>query len=237
VSLVDDGQSRFPQTIKGEDDTPDATRLIREVLSRQPDKSVRLVVVGFSTNLARLLESKGDDVSPLDGRALVEQKVELLSMMAGRFDAARPADFKEYNVHIDLAACEEVFENWPTPIVVSGFEIGLAIPYPATSIEHDFNYVAHHPLKEAYELYMQMPYDRPTWDLTSVLYAVRPNRDYFGISEGGEISIVDGGITNFKPGGHSRHRIMTVTPEQIARVREALILLSSQPPRTVKKLD
>ena len=27
----------------------------------------------------------------------------------------------------------------------------------------------------------KMPYDRPTWDLTSVLYAVRPEGGYFGV--------------------------------------------------------
>ena len=78
---------------------------------------------------------------------------------------------------------------------------------------------------------MKMPYDRPTWDLTSVLYAVRPDRDYFGLSEPGEISVVDGGVTDFKPGGHGRHRYLTVTPEQITRVKEALVMLASEPPR------
>jgi hypothetical protein len=38
----------------------------------------------------------------------------------------------------------------------------------------------HHPLREAYELYQKMPYDRETWDLTAVLYAVRPDSGYFG---------------------------------------------------------
>jgi hypothetical protein len=58
--------------------------------------------------------------------------------------------------------------------VASGFEIGLAIEYPATSIERDYAYVAHHPLAEAYALYNTMPYDRPTWDLTPL----RPRRTW-----------------------------------------------------------
>lgn len=224
---------RYRSTFTGEDDTPDATEMLREVLAAQGDKTVTLVVVGFSTNIARLLESKPDKHSPLDGRALVEQKVALLSMMAGYFGTGQPADFKEYNIHIDLPASTAVFENWPTPIVVSGFEIGLAIPYSATSIEHDFEYDKHHPVKKGYEHYMQMPYDRPTWDLTSVLYAVRPGHNYFGLSEPGEIHVVDGGITSFKPGGHGRHRYLTVSPEQITRVKEALTLLATEPPRRI----
>ena len=41
--------------------------------------------VGFSTNLARLLESPADRSSPLTGHELVERKVKLLSLMAGAF--------------------------------------------------------------------------------------------------------------------------------------------------------
>ena len=90
-------------------------------------------------------------------------------MMAGMFgDQNRQ---KEYNVFVDLAAARKVFADWPTPVVASGFEIGQTIKFPAASIERDFRYVAHHPLREAYELYKKMPYDRETWDLTAVLYA------------------------------------------------------------------
>ena len=46
------------------------------------------------------------------------------------------------------------------PLVVSGYEIGKRIPYPATSIGKDFCYTDHHPVPDAYSLYM--PYDRPT---------------------------------------------------------------------------
>ena len=42
---------------------------------------------------------------------------------------------------IDIAAAEALVRDWPTPIVFSGFEIGIAVPYPAASIEQDFAYV------------------------------------------------------------------------------------------------
>ena len=44
-------------------------------------------------------------------------------------------------------------KNWPTPMVWSGYEIGVAATFPHEVIEHDFEYVKHHPLKEAYYLY------------------------------------------------------------------------------------
>jgi len=224
----DDGRQRYPHHLRNGKDAPEAVALMRRVLAGQPDASLVMVVVGFSTNLARLLDSPGDANSALTGAELVARKCRFLVMMAGMF--SDPGRQKEYNVYIDLEASRKVFADWPTPIVVSGFEIGQAIKFPSRSIEHDFGYVKHHPLREAYELYMKMPYDRETWDLTAVLYAVRAERGYFGLSQPGTIRVDEQQITQFAPSKDGRHRYLTVTPEQIARVREALIQLASQPP-------
>ena len=35
---------------------------------------------------------------------------------------------------------------------------------------------------DAYRNYMKMPYDRQTWDLTAVLYGMRPDGGYFSLS-------------------------------------------------------
>lgn len=232
VDAKDDGQPRFPHNITGTpEDTPEAYQLLRQVLAEQPDHSVVLVVVGFSTNIARLLDSEPDQFSSLNGVELVAQKARLLSMMAGHFGKEdRPKNFQEYNVIKDLDAARTVFEKWPTELVASGWEIGHAIQFPAVSIERDFNYVEHHPLKEGYEAYQKMPYDRPNWDLTSVLYAVRPDRGYFGITEPGEISIGPGDYAIFTESGHGRHRHLTVTADEALRTKEALMYLASQPP-------
>jgi len=95
--------------------------------------------------------------------------------MAGNFAGGEP----EYNVRIDVASAKAVFERWPTPMVVSGFEIGHELLYPAASIERDFVYAAAHPIAASYRAYAKMPYNRPTWDLTAVLEAVRPDAGYF----------------------------------------------------------
>ena len=90
---------------------------------------------------------------------------------------------------MDIASARALVSGWPTPIVFSGFEVGLAVPFPAESIERDFAYVAHHPLAEAYRLYKPPPHNRPSWDLTSVLYAVRPDRGYFDLSPPGRVHV------------------------------------------------
>ncbi len=127
----------------------------------------------------------------------------------------------------------KVFEDWPTDVVVSGFEIGRSIPYPASSIERHHNYVEDHPVAEAYHLYLEMPYDRPTWDLTSVLYAVRPSEGYFSLSEAGHVKVAEDGRVRHEAHHDGTRRYLIVDDEQRARVREALVYLASQPPDRV----
>ena len=77
--------------------TPPAVVLLRSLLAESAGK-VAIVQVGFSTNLAALLDSPADAISPLSGRELIRQKVGILSVMAGNFEAATP----EYNVKQDI---------------------------------------------------------------------------------------------------------------------------------------
>ncbi len=160
----------YPHTLTDSQKAPDAVAVLRKMLAAEKDHSVVIVQVGFSTNLARLLDSKPDLASMIPGRELLRSKVRLICVMAGNF-AHGPAEF---NVATDVEAARKLFGESPVPIIFSGFELGKAILYPATSIGKDFGYVPHHPVADAYRAYMKMPYDRPTWDLTSVLYAVRP---------------------------------------------------------------
>ncbi len=225
----DDGRLRYPHSLRSGEDAPEATGLLRRILAAQPDRSVVFVQVGFSSNLARLLDSPADDVSPLSGRDLVAAKARLLSIMAGAFQPIHGKRHLEYNVVNDIPAAQTITAKWPTPVVWSGYEIGIAIPYPAVSIERDYRYVAHHPVAEAYVLYSPPPHNRPTWDLTSVLHAVRPDRGYFGLSEPGRVVVeVDGG-TRFEPDGNGPHRYLTADREQCIRVTEAFVALCSQP--------
>ena len=232
VSTAEDkGQLRYPHKLRDGRDASEATSLLRKVLAGQPDSSVVIVQVGFSTNLARLLDSKPDEVSPLDGMALVKKKVRLLSAMAGRFTPTPDGKpYAEYNVVMDLKSAQYVFQRWPTPIVFSGWEIGDAILFPGRSIEQDFSYVPHHPVAEAYKLCLKFPYDRPTWDLTSVLYAVRPDAGYFGLSSRGKAIVENDGATRFQTDANGSHRFLTLIPEQKAAVSELFIKLCSRRP-------
>jgi hypothetical protein len=104
------------------------------------------------------------------------------------------------------------------------------MPFPASRIEHDFAYVQDHPVADAYRAYMKMPYDRPTWDLTAVLYAVRPDEGYFSLSEPGVITVLPDGSSRFSLSTTGKHHYLVLTAEQQARTLEAMIMLASQPP-------
>lgn len=224
----ENGKFIYPRKLKSGSDAPEAVGLLRRTLAAQPDGSVVIVSIGFMTNLARLLASGPDSASPLSGSELVKRKVRLYSMMAGAFG---PNSGPEYNVVVDADAAREVFDHWPTPLVVSGYEVGLAITYPASSIEKDYGYVKNHPIAEAYRAYVQMPCDRPCWDLTAVMYAVRPDSGYFGLSQPGAITLDSGNVTRFAEDSAGKRRYLTVTPDQITRLTEAFTLLVSSPPR------
>jgi inosine-uridine nucleoside N-ribohydrolase len=226
----DGGALRYPHRLLTGADAPEATDLLRSVLASQADQAVVMVQVGFSTNLARLLASGPDRHSPLSGRALVQQKVRLLSTMAGAFQPIDGRPYREYNITEDIASARQLVREWPTPIVFSGFEVGQAIRYPAESIEQDFSYVKHHPLAEAYRLYDPPPHCRPCWDLTSVLYAVHPDRGYFQLSPPGRVTVEPDGLTTFTPQANGPHRYLIVDSLLIARAREAFVELASQPP-------
>ena len=221
-----DGSFVYPHRILDGAQAQEAVSLLRQNLAKQKDGSVVIVQVGFSTNLARLLETTPDAASPDDGPTLVRKKVRLLSVMAGNFADGKP----EFNLAQDVPAAVKLFHDWPTPIVVSGFEIGNALPFPAERIEHDFAYVPDHPVAEAYRSYMKMPYDRPTWDLTAVLYAVRPDGKYFSLSPPGTITVLPDGSSRFEPSSTGNHRYLILRDEQRARTLEAMIMLASQPP-------
>jgi hypothetical protein len=237
VEENDGGRPRYPHRLASGRSAPGAAAVLRRALAAQPDRSVVIAQVGFSTNLARLLDSPPDEHSPLPGAELVRRKVQWLSLMAGAF---RPIEgdphYREYNVVKDIPSARALAERWPTPMVYSGFEIGIALPYPAVSIERDYRYVPHHPLAEAYIRRNPPPHNRPTWDLTSVLVAVLGDRGYFDRSPLGRVTVEPDGSTRFEETPQGNRSYLILRPEQKPRVLEALVQLSSQPPSRLEAI-
>ena len=219
--LDEKGKPLYKRSIKDYSKLLSAVKLYRKILAKAEDASVTIVSVGFSTNLALLLDTKADEYSPLTGKELVAQKVKRLVTMAGHIENPK---YAEYNVVNDVAACQRVFKEWPTPIYMSPFELGLQVRYPAQSIENDFTWTKHHPIVDSYKVYLKKIEDRPTWDLTAVLYAVDPQQ-FFNISPAGKIVVTDEGYTHYKQDAAGKHFYLFITPEQAKAILEYFVTM------------
>lgn len=216
-----DGNPLFYRSGADLTEVPESVFWYRKTLSEMPDGSVTIVSVGFSTNLARLLDSPADSLCALDGRTLIAKKVKRLVTMGGRFDTS----MKEYNIVKDIPAAKSVFENWPTEIVTSPFEVGMKIKYPASSIENDFGWADPHPMIEAYKAYQPMPYDRETWDPTALLYAVE-GEAYFALSPKGNITVAEG-VTTFSEDPKGLRQYLVTDAQQDSLILDRFVELIS----------
>lgn len=223
--LGPDAKEKFPHTLGDGKDAPEAVSLLRKTLSGQPDESVVVICIGFSTNLAALLKSPADSGNNLNGVSLVKKKVARLVMMAGRFSELKP----EYNVEMDIHSARIALAEWPTPVVLSPSEVGFELQYPG-----DPKFDAP-PTEQARRLMMALdvatfghPNGFPAWDLSAALYAVRPNRGYFRLSERGTVRIDEKGVTTLEPSRDGRRRYLIVDPDRGEAVMAAYRELAEQ---------
>ena len=226
----DDGSFAYPCPEGWEPE--DSVKLLRKVLADAKDHSVVIAQVGFSTNLARLLDSPADDISPLTGRELAAKKVRLLSAMAGAFcfQDDQWKEHPEFNVVLDVPSAKKVFAEWPSDILFSGFELGVKVNMPGTSMLNDYQQNKYNILRDSYDFYRGLASGQPTWDLTSVLFVLRPEdgRGYYSISDRFEVQIQDDGKTRYTMNPNGRSRCFLTTPEQRIRVEEAFVNLCSE---------
>jgi inosine-uridine nucleoside N-ribohydrolase len=171
--------AKYPHSVKSNAEAQDALALYRKLLVGQPDNSVTIITVGFFTNVANLLNSPPDSYSSLSGKDLVKKKVKQLVSMA----ASLGKDGKggnEFNVVVDAKASQTVFNEWPTPIILSGFHIGEKVFTGAPLIAN--SKITNSPVKDAYDVALKhnkTPEGRNSWDQTAVYVAIRGMEPYF----------------------------------------------------------
>lgn len=215
----------FPHDLARSSDAPDAAGLCRRILAAQPDGSVTIVSVGFLTNLKNLLDSSADEHSRLNGEALVKQKVKQWVCMGGIFPGGRfPNGDGEYNVMWDTIASVRAINDWPTPIVFSGFEIGAKVFSGGVLKSAPTN----NPVRACYEKYNGLK-NRESWDLTAVLYAVRGTNSYWSLSEPGFCLMharVTHGYNEWLSTTNGRHRYLMpkMRPAELGQVLDALLM-------------
>ncbi|GAB4001061.1 nucleoside hydrolase [Spirosoma daeguense] len=216
--------ARYPHKIVSNNSVPDAVALYRQILAKQPDHSVTIITVGFLTNVANLLSSEPDQYSKLSGKELVDQKVKQLVSMAGTFPKGR-----EYNVHRDTPASKTVFANWPTPILLSGFEIGKQIHSGLPLTQNKA--IKNSPVKDVFTISLPKAKEdvngRMSWDQTAVLVGVRGYEPYYSVKSG-RLTMNEDGSNGWEDAGKDhKHLIVKMPVSQV----EALIneLMQHQP--------
>jgi inosine-uridine nucleoside N-ribohydrolase len=219
----------YPHKIKKNNEVLSAIEVYRKSLASQPDGSVTIITVGFLTNLADLLQSAPDKYSKLTVKELVRKKVKRLVCMAGSFPAGN-----EFNVRMDAAASTIVFENWETPILFSGVEIGMKIKTGLPLVNDRF--IKNSPVKDVFRISIPMsPQDsagRMSWDETAVLIAVKGYKPWWNIQTG-KIKIAEDGSNTWE-NGSSPHSYLVESQSPIL-ISDRINKLIMHQPGKVKK--
>ncbi len=205
----------YPHAINSNKDVPDAVALYRRVLSIQPDKSVTIITVGFLTNLKNLLQSKADMFSPLTGEQLIAQKVKQLVSMGGAFPSG-----SEFNIDRDFPSSKYVYENWPTPVLFSGFEIGEKIKVGLPLIHNDA--ITNSPVKDVFRISIPQAAEdsagRKSWDETAVLVGVLGYEKWYDVKHGKiSISDKDGSNTWINDDEGTQAYLVEKTPHEVVQ--------------------
>lgn len=197
---------------------PEPVQLYRKLLSEAEDGSISFVSIGFATTLAQLLDSPADEYSPLTGKELVAKKVRTLSIMAGSYGQKKRS---EYNVKNDIPAMQKVFAEWPGEIIQNPYEIGKQVMFPGEIIEKNLNCEGLNPVVEGYKMYQEMPYDRPSWDILSVIYLLEP--ELFTKSAPGFVTVDDEGFTHYSACNEGQHYVLSATIDQPQALKEKMV--------------
>ncbi|MBR1549201.1 MAG: nucleoside hydrolase [Bacteroidales bacterium] len=200
-----EGQLMFERSVSDYSALPDGWRLYRRLLAAQPDHSVSIVSTGFVTALAQLLQSEGDELSPLDGAELVRRKVKCIYLMGGVFGTSVEPDF---NFAQGISFAPDFFDLWPPEVdmVFSPMEVGQEIEYEPDSVIADVAWTDIHPVKQVY-LTCNCNTGQMMWDPMVVIHAVEGDTA-FTLSERGTVTLTPQGGTLFTPtpAGHCRYQ-------------------------------
>jgi inosine-uridine nucleoside N-ribohydrolase len=213
--------ARYPHAISSNAQAFESVDLYRKVLASQPDKSITIITTGFFTNLSALLQSSPDQYSKFNGQQLVEKKVKQLVSMAGGFPTG-----KEFNVRVDSLASQFVFMHWPTPILLSGFEIGWKIRTGLPLINN--NSILKSPVKDVFSLCIPMAKSdsagRMSWDETAVLVAVKGYKPWYDVEKGTMMVNNDGTNSWIAHGPKHEYLIEKLNPLEVGKLIDRLMM-------------
>lgn len=200
------------------EELPDAVRVLRRALADNGGKrDITLVAVGPLRNIANLLRSEPDDISPLTGRDLIAENVTEFVTMLGDF---RSTEAVEWNVLMDVPSARLCVSEMPVPVVFAPWEIGghIITGQSLECVSED------HPVRAAYTLYADgKHHTRMSWDLVTVYCAVRSDSPMYE-RKPMHITLNERGVTLAKEGSDSICLVQRCADEEIVSTLNALML-------------
>ncbi|MDE6411224.1 MAG: nucleoside hydrolase [Clostridia bacterium] len=198
-----------------DDSAEDAVLLLRKTLALSKEKCT-LAVIGPQCNLAALLRSKPDEISPLSGIGLVREKIERIYIMGGNFDGSLPC--AEFNIEQDISGAQLVGADCPVECVYLPFEGAHDILTGKGTLQQENN-----PVGESVRLLFQVEFPdtaekdmaRSSWDPVTALLAVRGLKAYGCVVKKGRIEVDSAGRTRFLAGGGNAVLIGGLQKEKI----------------------
>ena len=201
-----DGSLMFRRNVSDYSTLPDGYVLYRRLLAAQPDHSVSICSIGFVTCLAQLLQSDGDEYSPLNGVELVRQKVKCIYQMGGVFGQSVEPDF---NLSQGITFAQDFFRLWPKEVdmVFSPMEVGENIEYKPEQVISDVSWTDVHPIKQVY-MKCNCNTGQMMWDPMAVIHAVEGD-SLFTLSPRGTVTLTPKAETIFTPSdtGNCRYQL------------------------------
>lgn len=178
---------------------PEPVPFYRKLLAAADDQSIVIVSLGHLSNLADLLDSQPDEISPLAGPDLVRKKVARYVCMGSEYPKQlKPGTWG--NFLPDPKAVIRVNNDWPTPIIYTGggafarkINIGSEfLKLPETSL-----------VKQAYEAFFSKVTwakgpDHHTADPIAVYVAVEGVAPYFKETKGGYCHVFENGTMEWR---------------------------------------
>lgn len=202
------------------DEADDALRVLRLTLAEATGK-ITLVTIGPLTNIADLLRSGADDISPLSGVELVREKVDEAFVMAGSFAGNYPDGkaFREWNVLQDINAAREVCELIPVETIFLPHEVGnkiftdqLAPDNPITFCMCTFC--------EEWAKKNSDGFRRESWDPVTCMISLGKKDSKFVFSDTGRVAVTPEGMTEFTPDPNGKMRYTSVKSDLAAIEKE-----------------
>jgi hypothetical protein len=193
----------FGNSIIYNTDAEEQTRLNRRLLSEQEYGGITYITIGHTKGLYQLLVSEPDDISPLNGRELIEKKVDRWVAL-GALNANNEGNYfvRDWNFFFNETApyTGYLVENFPVPVyyIDAGTNVmtGKSLKYtPPGNI-----------LRTVYRDWLWEVFNytfddqRPSWDLAAVYFAVKGTGDFLENTGRGSLEFDAGRGCRWHPG-------------------------------------